>query len=176
MKIEIRPYCSADADALLEAVRESTGDVFPWLPWCRPEYGISEARDWIARQVESWANGTEFAFAIVSADRRFLGGCGLNHLDLTHRSANLGYWVRTSAAGQGVASAAVRAAAEWAFSNTEIERIEIVVALKNERSQNVAERAGALREGVARSRLRIHDQFHDAVVFSIVRPQGQNVS
>ena len=38
---------------------------------------------------------------------RFLGGCGINHISRVHRFGNLGYWVRTSATGRGIAVSAV---------------------------------------------------------------------
>jgi RimJ/RimL family protein N-acetyltransferase len=59
--------------------------------------------------------------------------------------------------------------ADWAFANTNLERLEIVVAVGNGRSERVAEKAGASREGTMRSRLYIHDRPHDAVMYSIVR-------
>lgn len=169
MDVSIRPYRLDDADRLFEAARESTRAVFPWLPWCHPEYKIEEAREWIGRQVEAFEQGAEFQFVVESAEGRFLGGCGLNLIDSTHRRANLGYWVRTSAAGRGVAAAAVRILARWAFAHTDLERLEIITVVENTRSQRVAEKSGALREGVARSRLRLHGRSHDAVVYSIVR-------
>lgn len=61
--------------------------------------------------------------------------------------------------------------ADWVFDNTELQRLEIVVAVGNATSQRVAEKAGALREGVLRARLRIHGAFHDAVMYSLVRPE-----
>lgn len=169
MDVSIRRYEPDDATRLFEAARESTADVFPWLPWCHPEYRIEESQEWIESQVEAYRKGTEFNFAVVSEDSRFLGGCGLNRLDPAHRTANLGYWVRTSASGGGVAPRAVRALAEWAFSNTDLERLEILTAVGNRRSQRVAEKAGAHREGIARSRLLLHGRFHDAVLYSIIR-------
>lgn len=36
----------------------------------------------------------------------------------------------------------------------------------------VAAKAGTEREGVLRSRLLVHGKFHDAVVFSLVRPRA----
>ena len=44
---------------------------------------------------------------IERADGRILGSCGLNRLDRPNGTANLGYWVRASASGQGVATGAV---------------------------------------------------------------------
>ena len=47
---------------------------------------------------------------------------------------------------------------------------EIVIAVGNRRSQRVAEKVGALREGVLRSRLVLPSGPSDAVMYSLVRP------
>ena len=170
--VAIRPYALADALRLFEAARESSGEVHLWLPWCRPEYSLEDARTWIEKQVPLFAEKSAFSFVIEDTRGRFLGGCGLNQLDPIHRRANLGYWVRSSAAGRGIATAAARQLAAWAFENTDLVRLEIVAAIGNLASIRVAEKSGAVREGVARSRLLINDISHDAVVFSIVREQA----
>jgi ribosomal-protein-serine acetyltransferase len=77
--------------------------------------------------------------------------------------------VRTSATGHGVAAEAVRQVAAFAFGTTDLVRLEIVCAVGNEASQRVAERAGAMREGVPRHRLLLHGQSVDAVMYSLVR-------
>ncbi|MCI0359384.1 MAG: GNAT family N-acetyltransferase [Planctomycetaceae bacterium] len=172
MQVSIRPYTLADAPALFEAARESVAEVHLWLPWCHAGYQADDAQTWIKSQIEALANRTAYAFLIEDDAGRFLGGCGLNQINDAHRLANLGYWVRTSAAGQGIAPRAVRLVAEWALANTNLQRLEIVVAVSNTRSHRVAEKAGALREGVLRSRLFVHNQPHDAVMYSIVRPEA----
>jgi hypothetical protein len=47
-------------------------------------------------------------------------------------------------------------------------RIEIVVATDNHKSQKVAEKVGAVREGVLRRRLMVRQNIYDAVMFSLV--------
>ena len=140
------------------------------MSWCHDGYGMHETRAWLEAQVLAYAGGTAFEFAIVSGDGRYLGGCGLGPIDSINRRANLGYWVRTSATRQGVATTAVGLVRDWAWANTNLVRLEIVAAVTNLLSQRVAERAGALREGVLRRRLLVHGQSQDAVVFSFVRP------
>jgi RimJ/RimL family protein N-acetyltransferase len=49
-------------------------------------------------------------------------------------------------------------------------RLEIVCAVGNVRSQRVAEKVGALKEGVLRNRLLLPSGPSDAVMFSLVRP------
>ena len=173
--IEIRPFETGDAPLLHEAALESVETVHPWLEWCHPGYAYEEARIWVERQMVAFRNRSEYQFAIFSRDGTFLGGCGLNALDEVHRRANLGYWVRQSAAGRGVASAAVPRLVEWAFTNPQLNRLEVVVATGNSASLRVAEKAGALHEGVLRSRLMLHGSPCDAAMLAFVRPREEPV-
>jgi len=167
--VSIRPYRIDDVPALYEAVIESREDLAPWMPWCHPGYSIDDSRAWVELQIGNFAEGREYDFFIVSRTDRLLGGCGLNLLDRANRRANLGYWIRSSATGRGHVVSAVRQLVDWTFANTDFHRLEIIAAVGNVRSQRVAERAGAVREGVLRSRLVLHDQVHDAVAYSFVR-------
>jgi ribosomal-protein-serine acetyltransferase len=97
-----------------------------------------------------------------------LGGVGLNFINRVHQVGNLGYWVRTSAAGQGIATSAARGMARYGFEEVGLHRIEILAAVPNIASQRVAEKAGAVREAVLRNRLLIGGKSQDAVMFSLI--------
>jgi RimJ/RimL family protein N-acetyltransferase len=153
---------------VVAAARESSADVFPWLPWCHPGYSLAESQAWIDAQIAAREREAAFEFAIWQGGR-YVGGCGLNQIDAVNRVANLGYWVRSSAAGRGVAPAAVAQLVAWGFANTPLNRLELLVAVGNARSRRVAEKSGAVREGVLRSCLFLHGASHDAVVYSFVR-------
>src|SRR5438067_703862 len=140
--ISIRRYRPDDSAALHAAALESVADVFPWLPFCHAEYSIDDAREWVDGRAALFQSGTEYSFAIVGADDRYLGGCGLNMINRLHRFANLGYWVRSSETGRRVAPRAVREIARFAFTQTDLVRLEIVCAVGNTRSQRAAEHAG----------------------------------
>jgi RimJ/RimL family protein N-acetyltransferase len=152
------------------AALESVAEVYPWMAWCHRHYSLDEARQWVAVQEKLAQEGTAYEFAILGEGGRFLGGCGINQISKANRFANLGYWVRTSAMGRGVAPAAARLVAEYAFRETDLIRLEIVCAVANTRSQRVAEKVGAVREGVMRSRLLLPSGPSDAVMYSLVRP------
>ena len=172
MSIDLRFPEASDADAIFAAVRESIDALHPWMPWCRMDFALADASEWIAAQPAAREAGSAFEFVIVDRQGRVLGCCGLNHINKEYRIANLGYWVRSSATGRGVGTQAAQRVAAWAFAHTDLERLEIVAAVGNTASQAVAAKAGALREGVLRSRLLIHGTFHDAVMFSLLRPQN----
>jgi len=62
----------------------------------------------------------------------------------------------------------VRLCAQFGFTELHLKRLEILTAAGNVRSQHVAEKAGAMREGMLRQRLNIGDVWHDAVLFSLL--------
>jgi ribosomal-protein-serine acetyltransferase len=166
----IRSFELDDVDALFLAISESKKELTAWMPWCHADYCIEDTKNWIEQSRNAWAEGRSYNFAIY--DRRsgqILGGCGVDEINPVHRLANLGYWVRTSATGQNVATEAALLAANFAFSTLALNRLDILVADGNGRSQRVAEKVGAKREGLLRSRLVTREgQTRDAFLFSLL--------
>jgi ribosomal-protein-serine acetyltransferase len=167
--IHIRPYRIDDAPAIWAAARESLTELQRWMPWAHANYAIDETRSWLTVQVQAFQQRTTFEFAIVDDTGAYLGGCGLNQLDALNQRANLGYWVRSSAAGKGIATAATRLTRDWGFANTDLARLEVLVAVGNAASRRVAEKSGAVYEGILRSRLLVHGARHDAAIYAFIR-------
>ena len=169
MDIDVRPLERRDTAAVYDAIIESQAEVGRWMDWCREDYSLEDTVAWIEAALEGRDDGSAYQFGIFDPEGRCLGACGLSGIDREARYANLGYWVRSQAAGRGLAAEAARRVIDWAFTYTDIERIEIIAAVENRRSQRVAEKVGAVREGVLRSRLCVMDEFQDAVMYSVVR-------
>ena len=159
----------SDADNIYQAIRESLDEISPWLPFAHKDYSYKETRDFLKRCPDSWKQDTEYIFIILDAgDGSCIGMCGLNRIDHENLRANLGYWIKTSRTGSGIATAVTRLLARWGFQEPKFNRIEIVVATGNQRSQRVAEKAGARREGILRNRIKIREDLHDAIMYSLV--------
>lgn len=173
----LRPWRPEDAHALQAAVQESLETVGRWLPWCHAGYDVDEAQAWIAHCREGWAADEHFAFGIFERDSgTLLGSVGLNQRNRMHRNAALGYWVRQSRQGQGIAWRAARLAARFGFEALGLVRIEIVALPDNHASRRTAEKAGARFEAIARQRIWMHDEARNAAIYALVAadlaPQG----
>jgi len=167
--LTLRPYQVTDIEPCFNAIRESINELLPWMWWCHSTYSIKDTQIWIESRPDAWENATEYPFAIIdSKDGSFLGGCGLSNINRTDKCANLGYWVRTSRSRQGVAPAAALGVARFAFKKVELHRAEIVIATENKASIRVAEKIGALREGILRKRIVVRDTVYDAFMFSLL--------
>ena len=167
--VRIRRNYADDIPLLFEAARESTNEMFAWMSWCHPNYTLEESASFVLSREIAWNQKTEYDFAVFDVESgQFLGGVGLNQFNRNHNFANLGYWVRSSQTGRGVATAATLLAAQFGFEDLGLHRIEIVAAVGNVASGRVAEKAKAEREGVLRSRLLLHNRPNDAVIYSLI--------
>ena len=168
--LHLRRWQSRDARALCDAAQSSLSTVGRWLPWCHASYSLDDARAWVAYCEQGWANAEDFAFAVFD-DRNgeLLGGVGLNQRNPMHRSANLGYWVRQSRQGEGIAARAASLVARFGFEQLGLIRIEIVTLPDNGASRRTAENIGATFETLARHRLWVRGQPMDGVVHALIR-------
>jgi RimJ/RimL family protein N-acetyltransferase len=167
--LSLRAHRMSDAPLLAEAVRESVATVGRWQDWCTASYDDASATNWIELCRQTWLLGDGFEMLIVDANTdAILGGMGVNHLNREQRFANLGYWVRESAQGTGIAGHCGRLAARFAFETVGVARLEIVAAHDNVASRKTAERIGGKFEGILRNRLVVNDTSVDAAMYSLI--------
>ena len=163
----LRPFRLSDSQQLYCAVKESLKELKPWMLWATDTYTELTAREYITIALARWEEHTFYAFAITRADE-ILGGCTLSSIHSIYHFCNLGYWVRTSCHGQGIAGRAAKLAARFAFENLGLIRVEIVIAVENQASLRVAEKIGAHDEGILLNRMVIGNSIYDAHMYSLL--------
>ena len=166
--VHIKRYRSTDIEVLHSAVVESHAELSEFMAWCTPNYSIDDTATWVNGRAAAWDDNREWSFLIVDLADRILGTCGLHRLDLLNGVGEAGYWVRTSATRQGIATVALQQICRFAFHERGFHRVEILAAVTNLASQRVAEKTGAIREGILRERLSLHGRHVDTVLFSII--------
>ena len=167
--IIIRPCRLEDAAVICEGVQETMEEMLKWAPWCHTDYSMSDCTSWLSSRPQMWSEGIEYDFVIFDTkENTFLGGCAIDQINRKHNFANLGYWVRSSQTGKGIATAAVKLISRLGFGKLGFTRLEIVIAEQNRASQRVAEKVGAVREGVHRNRHIVRDKTYDSVMFSLI--------
>ena len=121
-----------------------------WLPLPVP-YSAEAARTWALHVVPAeWAAGTAASVAVAdAATDELLGAVGLTVG--RDRTGEVGYWTAPQARGRGVAVRAARLHTAWGVTAAGLARVELLTDVRNTASQRVAEKAGFVREGVARS-------------------------
>lgn len=146
-RLVLRPWREADAPLLREAIDAALPELQRWMPWARAEpVPLPALAERIRGFAASWEEGRDFTYGILAADEsRALGGTGIHPRDGADPTRlEIGYWIRTDATGQGLATEAARAMLAEAARLPGVACVEIRCDPLNLASAAVARRAGAV--------------------------------
>jgi ribosomal-protein-alanine N-acetyltransferase len=138
-----------------------------------PMRNVQEALS-LVRTMQAWYDSRyAVQWGITLRDeKRVLGLCGLHDWNRRHRRASLGYDLARSHWGQGIATEAVRAVLRFGFEQWNLNRIEAITVVDNDRSIRLLERLGFHREGVRRGySLEEDGHFHGSALYGLLRSE-----
>jgi RimJ/RimL family protein N-acetyltransferase len=171
-RLVLRCYSPDDAQLLSDALNSSVDHLKPFMPWADElPQSVDDSRALLRRFRAAFDTNEQFVYGMFAADEsELLGGCGL-HPRVGAGGLEIGYWVRASAARQGIATEATGALTRAGFEVCGADRIEIRIDPANVASLGVPQKLGFPEEVRLRRRLpgRPDEPLHDAVVFTLFR-------
>ena len=170
-RLDIRAPRPEDASEVQAAVEESVDALREWMSWAKPGISLAEWEENLREAQRKYRAKEDFRLQLfLRGTDTFVGESRLHNFDWSVPRFEIGYWVRKRFLGQGYATEAVRAIADFAFDVLGARRVEIRCHARNERSGRVAERAGFELEGTLRNRERHPDgSLRDTRVYSRIR-------
>ncbi len=169
--IWLRGLLMSDYAPWAELRARSRGHLSPWEPvWQRDELTRSSFRRRVRHYQREAREDLGYAFLIFrSGDDRLVGGLTLSNVRRgVTQAAVLGYWLGQPYVGQGYMTAAVGAAAGFAFQDLHLHRLEAATMPNNAASIRVLERNGFRQEGLARKLLKINGKWEDHVLHALL--------
>ncbi|MBD1575684.1 GNAT family N-acetyltransferase [Vibrio sp. S11_S32] len=135
------------AHKYFEIVSKEEKYLSQWLAW--PSHAKSE--DFFLRFVRKslldYAEGKAMTCGIIYQDE-LVGNISFNSINHNLKMAEIGYWLRESYQGKGIITRSVSKFINIAFSDLNLEKIQISAGENNIPSRKVCERLGMKLEGV----------------------------
>jgi len=147
LELSLRMLQHSDDQSLADAINTGKSHLKKYLDWAEGKYGLVEANEFIALVRENWRKKTGFGFGIFH-EHNLVGHIMIHQLDLSDKknrkgeNAEIGYWISKDWTRQGIATAALKRMAEFAFEDLELPRLKLVTRSVNTGSNRVAEKAG----------------------------------
>jgi len=164
-----RPGDGAEVNA---AVRESIAELRPWMDWAAQEpLPTVEETEALSRHGHArFLSREALDFnAYLKETGALVAKLGVPRLDWSVPKFEIGYWICTRFAGQGLMTEAVAGLVAFGFDVLGARRIEIRCDPRNVRSAAVAARLGFTLEGVLRNEQRAPDgSLRDTAVYARV--------
>jgi RimJ/RimL family protein N-acetyltransferase len=131
---------------------------------------IEQEADFYRRAQVNWESAKGYVFEIhVAADGRYIGNCGLDDVDMRHRSAQIGIVIgETEAQNKGYGSDAILTLTRFGFDTLGLNRIEIRSQADNERSMHLYEKLGFKAVGHLREATYTYGAFVDEALFDML--------
>lgn len=165
-RLVLRPFGLDDAPGLIEVIRAGEDFLPPNFP------GVLEAEPiaWFLREGVHKVQRFGLGIHLAATDRDtgdLLGTIGLFRVNWEHLTSEVGYGMRPGVRGRGLATEALSLVTGWALRDCGLHRVELRAMVTNHASIRVAEKAGYVREGVARGAERdAAGVSRDMIVFS----------
>jgi RimJ/RimL family protein N-acetyltransferase len=168
-RVLIRPVRPGDGAVIFEAVDEAREQIAPWLPWVEKTRSADDSEEAVRRGSARWQTREDLMVGIwEKSTGRYLGGSGLHRIDWAVPAFEIGYWLRTSAWGQGYVTETVQVLCEFAFETLGANRVEIRCDPRNTRSRAVPERLGFVLEATLRNHVRDGaGELRDTLIFAL---------
>lgn len=130
-------------------------------------------REFIRGSAEAFKINTsdDLEFAIVDRETsRVIGGCGIHARRKAFREYEIGWTLNRHFWRRGIATEAVTAIVDLAFSTRDVHRLYALVDLQNIASRALAEKLGFTQEGhLARDTL-IRGEWRDTLIYGRLEP------
>ncbi len=164
-RLELTACSPKHLDSMWVGIEASLPELRLWMAWARGEK--DDTKRFLERARDAWRKDDAFPFTI------FLGGdavgtVGLNRFDPLLSMGEVGYWLRSDLAGQGLMTEAVVLLVDWAFDQLKLHRLELHAATENHASIRVAEKVGFMKAGLLRDGSRSVDEWHDCFVYDLL--------
>lgn len=170
-RLLIRAPLWGDGQMMNEAITESIYELQPWVRFAKALPTLEESELAARKACANFLQRSDLPFRIFNKHTgEFIGCSGLHRIDWDARVFEIGYWIRSSCAGNGYMTETVRGLTDFTIRELDANRIEIRCSSRNAKSSAVAARAGYTLEGILRGNARGTDgELFDSMVYAKVR-------
>lgn len=170
--VQLREFEPGDAELVYEAVIRNLDHLKPFMHWITPDYSLESAKAFIEQNRLSRDERKSLGFGMFRTEK-LIGSIGFTYFDWIAMKTEIGYWIDRTDEGKGIVTQACRLLVAFAFSELDMNRIEIRCAVSNLRSSAIPKRLGFTREGLLRQSEYRDGRLHDFEIYGLLRSEWQ---
>ena len=154
------------ADGLWQATEASLPELMTYMAWA-PQASVENSRAYAERTEKRFNEMLDWGFTVFHHGE-VAGSIALMNYEALFHVAEIGYWIRSDLAGQGLGTEAARAVCEFGFDSIGLHRIELRAWTENPASMRIAEKLGFTREGLLREASWAKAGYQDMYIYGLL--------
>ncbi|WP_407124354.1 GNAT family N-acetyltransferase [Weissella paramesenteroides] len=164
------PRPKIDAEPLFKLVNQSRQQLEPWLPWVSNMKSVADEEKFLIDTMKHFGTGYSLN-TIILFQNQPAGMISFNKFQSMDQSTEIGYWLGTKYMGHGIMHRSVSGMCDIGFNDYNVHKIAIKAAVENQRSNDVAKKAGFHFDGSFRDAELLSDGFHDGNVWTLLEDE-----
>ena len=156
------------SESLFHLVDRNRSHLREFLGWLDHNTSLDDSLKFIETELTKHQSLEGLTLGIY-VDKNLVGLVSLYGIDRINHCTSIGYWISQDMQGKGIMSRSVRKLIDLAFNHLNLHRIEIRCAVKNYKSQKVAEQLGFKREGVLKESIFHYGNYFDAYLYGLIK-------
>ena len=173
-KIKLEYLKFTHAFQVYQAIDRNRTFLSPWLPFIE-DTDTQEDTEAFIRSVNLKPAGERDEVFVIWYENRFAGLIGYKDVDRVNLKTEIGYWLIEAMTGKGIMTLATKSLIDFAFTNMDMNRIEIRCGVGNFKSSAVPKRIGFQFEGIAREGEKHQNKYIDLEVYSCLKKEWRKL-
>jgi ribosomal-protein-serine acetyltransferase len=169
-QINLVPLRKTSAYEIFQAIDSNRSHLREWLPFVDYTKEVTHTEQFIHSVTNSECPKKEHVYEIRKQGM-LVGLVVLKEVDLINHKTEIGYWMIREAQGKGIMTACCRSLINHAFSQLEMNRIQIKTAVGNTRSSKIPQRLGFAYEGTEKHGELLNGVYVDLEVYRMLRSE-----
>ncbi|MBT2606529.1 GNAT family N-acetyltransferase [Bacillus sp. ISL-53] len=156
-----------DAERVFEITNQSREYLREWLAWLNNTTKLEDTKGFINMSLKSFAENKSVN-TVIMYKGQIVGVAGYNQINWSNKTAYIGYWLGEEYQGNGIMTRVAKALTDYAFNELKLDKVEIRVAVENNKSRGIPERLDFVNEGCIRQAEWLYDHYVDHIVYGML--------
>lgn len=166
--IHLQQLRLAHAGIIFETIDRDRKYLRRWLPFVDQTRKPEDTMTFIKQLQQNLRN--DYVYTVwYKGD--FAGLAGYKDSDPVNQRTEIGYWLAENMQGKGIMIQTVKKLVDFAFRNLNRNRVQIKVAVGNQKSSAIPEKLGFFFEGIEREGEFHSDRFYDLQLYSMLKKE-----
>ncbi len=159
----------SDAKDIFATINSQRDYLGKWLTFVAHTHTIENTQNFINTLFKTPIDQREYTF-VIRLNGHFAGIIGFRDTDKANKRTEIGYWLSENFQKKGIIIRSIKKIISFAFSEMDINRIQIKCALGNTPSKEIPEKLNFKIEGIERDGELLSDgKFTDLMVYSLLK-------
>lgn len=160
------------AQELFDILDSDRDHIGKFLSFVDSTKSVEDETNYLKMKLHAVANGTDF-LCFITKFNKIIGTIDLHMIDQVNKKAEIGYWLHSSYARQGITKLAVQTLCNYAFQNLGLNKLVIEADTENIASNRVAQSCGFRLIGVKKQDMLMRGEFRDMTVYEVLKSEWE---